>query len=106
MKVTDLVVDVNATLGRKLWVVEVIPAYEYKDGKRTEKVTGYRYMTVLPERKLDKIAIRIDGPAQLETPNGYIEAAFEGLEVSVYWKHGEYDVSVKATKVKALKENT
>lgn len=55
---------------------------------------------------MDKIAVRIDGAAQLEPPNGYIEVAFEGLELSIYWKHGSYDVSAKATRVKVLKDNT
>lgn len=49
MKLTDLIVSPKS-LGDKLWLVDVSPAYEYKDGKRTDTVLGYRYSvaTLLP----------------------------------------------------------
>ena len=40
MKLTDLIVSPKS-LGDKLWLVDVSPAYEYKDGKRTDTVLGY-----------------------------------------------------------------
>ena len=42
MKLTDLIVSPKS-FGDKLWLVDVSPAYEYKDGKRTDTVLGYRY---------------------------------------------------------------
>ena len=40
MKLTDLIVSPKS-LGDKLWLVDVSPAYEYKDNKRTDTVLGY-----------------------------------------------------------------
>lgn len=83
MKLTDLIVSPKS-LGDKLWLVDVSPAYEYKDGKRTDTVLGYRYSVALPEKGLDKVDVRIDGQQQTEAPNGYVEVRFDGLEVFIY----------------------
>ena len=56
MKLTDLIVSPKS-LGDKLWLVDVSPAYEYKDNKRTDTVLGYRYSVALPEKGLDKVAL-------------------------------------------------
>ena len=48
LNLRDLRID-PASLGRKMLLVDVMPAYEYKDGKRTETVTGYRYVVCLAE---------------------------------------------------------
>ena len=63
MKLTDLIVSPKS-LGDKLWLVDVSPAYEYKDNKRTDTVLGYRYSVALPEKGLDKVDVRIDGQQQ------------------------------------------
>ena len=85
MKLTDLIVSPKS-LGDKLWLVDVSPAYEYKDGKRTDTVLGYRYSVALPEKGLDKVDVRIDGQQQAEAPNGYVEVRFDGLEVFIKGK--------------------
>ena len=54
MKITEALLDAKRTLGTKLWVVNVTPIYEYRDHRRTENVLGYRYETVLAERKSDR----------------------------------------------------
>ena len=95
-KLTDLIISPKS-LGDKLWLVDVSPAYEYKDNKRTDTVLGYRYSVALPEKGLDKVDVRIDGQRQAEAPNGYVEVRFDGLEVFIYWSKGEYHVGAKAT---------
>ena len=85
MKLTDLIVFPKS-LGDKLWLVDVSPAYEYKDNKRTDTVLGYRYSVALPEKGLDKVDVRIDGQQQAEAPNGYVEVRFDGLEVFIKGK--------------------
>ena len=49
MKITDLIIDPKS-LGSKLWLVEVSPAYEYQNNRRTDTVLGYRYAVALPEK--------------------------------------------------------
>lgn len=106
MKITEIRIDPKRTLGEKLWVVDVKPVYEYRDGRRMENILGYRYETVLPERKMDKLSVRIDGPALLEPPNGFYEVAYDNLEVFIYWLKGDYNIGAKATGIRVLKDKT
>lgn len=96
MKLTDLIVSPKS-LGDKLWLVDVSPAYEYQNNRRTDTVLGYRYSIAMPEHELDKIDVRIDGQQQAEAPNGYEEVRFDNLEVFIYWSKGDYHVGAKAT---------
>lgn len=54
LKITDVIIDPR-TLGNKLWLVDVKPAYSYVDGHRTDTITGYRYTIALPEKGLEKL---------------------------------------------------
>ena len=98
MKITDLIIDPKS-LGEKLWLVEVVPAYEYRNNQRTENVTGYRYAVAMPDKGLEKINVRIDGKQLMEAPDGYAEVEFSGLEVSAYESQGKTQISAKATGV-------
>ena len=73
MKITDLIIDPRS-LGSKLWLVEVSPAYEYRENRKTDTVLGYRYTVAMPEKGLDKINVRIDGDKLMDAPDGYAEA--------------------------------
>ena len=96
MKITDLTIDPRS-LGNKLWLVEVSPAYEYQNNRRTDTVLGYRYTVALPEKGLEKINVRIDGDKLMASPDGYVEVRFDGLEVFIYWSQGQPQVGAKAT---------
>ena len=96
MKIQDLIIDPKS-LGNKLWLVDVAPVYEYKDNRRTENITGYRYTVAMPEKGLDKINIRIDGKQLVEKPNGYAEVTFIGLELSLYMMNTQPQVKATAT---------
>ena len=96
MKITDLIIS-PASLGKKLWLVDVVPAYEYQNNRRTDTVTGYRYSVAMPEKGLDKINVRIDGEKRMDAPDGYVEVRFDDLEVFIYWSKGDYHVGAKAT---------
>lgn len=98
MQITDLIIDPKS-LGNKLWLVDITPVYEYKDNRRTENITGYRYTVAMPERNLDKIGIKIDGKQLVEKSDGYAEVIFTGLELSIYWLNGQPQVGAKATGV-------
>ena len=87
MKITDLIIDPRS-LGSKLWLVEVSPAYEYRENRKTDTVLGYRYTVAMPEKGLDKINVRIDGDKRMDAPDGYAEVRFDGLEVFIYWSLG------------------
>ena len=67
LKVRDLRID-PASLGAKKLLVDIAPAYQYDNGKRTDNVTGYRYIIALPAHSLEKIGVRIDGKQLMEKP--------------------------------------
>lgn len=104
LNIRDLRID-PASLGAKKLLVDVAPAYEYKDGKRTDTVTGYRYIVALPEHGLDKIGVRIEGKQLVEKPEGFCEVEFIGLEVLAYESQGHVQFAAKASDISAAKKN-
>ena len=96
LNIRDLKID-NASLGRKMLLVEVVPAYEYKDKQRTDTITGYRYVVCLVDHHLEKLSVRIDGPQLMAQPDGFVEVEFEGLEVRAYENKGVLNFTAKAT---------
>lgn len=67
MTLRDVLIS-NASLGKPMLLVEVVPAYEYQDQKRTDKITGYRYVVCLVAHHLEKLSVRIDGPSSWSSP--------------------------------------
>ena len=104
VNIRDLRVD-RASLGPKKLLVDITPAYEYKDGKRTDNLTGYRYTVALPEHGLDKIGVRIDGKQLIEKPEGYIEVEFSGHEGNAYESQGHVQFTAKATGISPVRKN-
>lgn len=105
MKITDLIIDTRS-LGSKLWLVDVAPAYEYQNNRRTDTILGYRYTVAMPEKGLDKINVRIDGKQLMDAPNGYVEVCFNGLEVFIYWSQGQPQVGARATGIHLVNSKT
>ena len=104
LNIRDLRID-PASLGAKKLLVDVAPAYEYKDGKRTDTVTGYRYIVALPAHSLEKIGVRIDGKQLMEKPEGFIEVEFADLEVTAYESQGHVQITAKATGISTVRKN-
>ena len=104
LNIRDLRID-PASLGAKKLLVDVAPAYEYKDGKRTDAVTGYRYIVALPAHSLEKIGVRIDGKQLMEKPEGFIEVEFADLEVAAYESQGQVQLTAKATGISTVRKN-
>lgn len=98
MKLSDLIID-PASLGKRFWLVDVIPSYAYQNGQRTDTVTGYRYTVALPDKGLDKINVRIDGDQQMDAPVSFVEVRFAELEPYLYWSGGEYHLGARAIAV-------
>ena len=101
LNIRDLKID-NASLGQKKLLVEVVPAYEYKDKQRTDTITGYRYVICLVDHHLEKLNVRIDGPQLMAQPDGFVEVEFEGLEVRGYEAQGKVQFTAKATGIFAV----
>ena len=96
LNIRNLKID-PTSLGEKMLLVDITPAYEYKDGRRLDNVTGYRYIVALPEHGLEKLGVKIDGKQLLEKPDGFAEVEFIGLEVFAYEAQGKTQISARAT---------
>ena len=101
LNIRDLKID-NASLGQKKLLVEVVPAYEYKDKQRTDTITGYRYVVCLVDHHLEKLNVRIDGAQLMAQPDSFVEVEFEGLEVRAYENKGVLNFTAKATGIFAV----
>ena len=99
--INDLRID-PASLGHRFWCVGVVPAYEYKNGIKTDNVVGHKYLIALPEKNLEKIGVRIDGPQQLDEPDGYVEVAFDDLTIKPYVMNGKVGISYRAAGIHAV----
>ena len=96
LNIRNLKID-PISLGEKMLLVDITPAYEYKDGRRLDTVTGYRYIVALPEHGLEKLGVKIDGKQLLDKPDGFAEVEFDGLEVFAYEAQGKTQISARAT---------
>lgn len=97
IKLNNVAVDSNATLGSVTLLTGITPVYEYANGSRTGNVTGYRYEVALPERRLDKIDVVIAGPQLMDQPEGNQQVHVEGLELYIGWGHNGYELKARAT---------
>lgn len=98
INIRDLRID-PASLGAKKLLVDIVPVYEYKNNQRTDEVVAHRYIVALPELRLEKIGVKIDGKQLMDKPDGFAEVEFSGLEVSAYEAQGHTQVTAKATGV-------
>ncbi len=92
-----------ASLGETTLLVDVIPAYAYEGGRRTNQVTGYKYIVCCPAHKMRKLGVKIEGTQQMAVPDGAVEVVFEGLEIGLYEANGETKISAKATSIRPVK---
>lgn len=91
-------------LGAKMLLVEVAPTREYKDGKPTDTIVGYRYDVALPAHAMEKLSVRIPGPRQMEAPEEGVLVEFDGLEVGVYARDGQVHLTAKATGIHPVRK--
>lgn len=98
LNIRDLRID-PACLGQKKLLVDIVPVHEYKDNKRMDAVVAYRYIVALPELRLEKLGVKIDGKQLMDKPDGFAEVEFDGLEVSAYESQGHTQITAKAAGV-------
>ena len=105
LKLSDLVISTES-LGNRLWLTDVTPVNVYRDNKRTDEVTGFRYTVCCADKGFEKIGIKIDGAKLLDAPTaGIVEIKFDGLVLSVYALNGVPQIGGKATGI-SLVSNT
>lgn len=81
--INQVIVD-PATLGDRLRLYGVYPAYEYKDGHKTTNLIGYTYIVACSGLRGEQLGVRILGK-QLLGQDAYDHLVqFDGLDVRIY----------------------
>lgn len=84
-------------LGNIRILVGVKQNIEYRDGKPTGKVIGYKYEVVLPEHAYDRLDVKINGAQQMElAPGETCSVTFDNLTVRPYVKYEPWGDGKKA----------
>lgn len=103
MDIRNVVIDAEKTVGKNPVLVDVAPSYEYKDGKRSDAISGFKYTIAMPAMAYDKLAVKIEGALQMDKPEGdYPVVAFDTLELYTYWTPQGYQVAARAKGIHAI----
>lgn len=101
--IKNLIIDVEATIGRKLLLLGVRPYASYKEGVKGEQ-EGLTFNCLSEEMDFEKIDIKVAGLLQppFEYDGTPIQVEFDGLEGKVWqdWSNkGEVKLSITAKAV-------
>ena len=100
LNLSELIIDPRS-VGKKLFLVEVKPAYDYKNGQRvSDEPVGYKYEIALPEKHMEKLSVRIDGACQMQEPDSFQEVVLEGLKLELYWTPQNYQIRATANRIR------
>ena len=55
MNILNVCIDAVKTVGTELILIGIRPYYKYEDGKKVDKIEGYRYEIVLCQRKYERL---------------------------------------------------
>lgn len=84
-------------------LLQVIPVYTFVNGKKTDIIEGYSYLTAFPDNAFDKAKIKVkDGKPvitneQLLAKGGKVKVAFKNLKGKFYrTPNGEYALTANA----------
>ncbi|WP_458407199.1 hypothetical protein [Anaerotignum sp.] len=101
----DLTYDV-ACLGAKKILTTIMPIHHFVDGKKTDTITGYRYMISLPNLGFRKLGVRIPGKQLIQLQgNNYPLVEFDNLQLGLYERQGKSYVTAKASNIRIIDTN-
>ena len=107
LSLSALHVDAEKSFGPQKILCDVLPINEFKEGRRTDKITGYKYVIALPFLAYEKISVRVPGERMLEIQGDeplFVE--FENLEVTIFEYQGKAGFTAKATGVSVAKSQS
>lgn len=92
------------TLGGRMILAEVRPAFDYKDGQRGNKVTGLKVTVALEKNGFDTLTVTVSNPEDrlsslLEKGDGPVYVDFVNFTARLYTMNGRTDISAKADSV-------
>ena len=103
MDITKLSINLPAITKDKPAIVTAInPIKNYKDGRYTDEVVGFRVEAVATGNGYEKFSVNVlEQPNILENELGTVAVTFEKFEAKIYkdYKNNRYDISCKAQRV-------
>lgn len=100
----DIVID-----GANLIILSVDAFYDYSNGKKTDKMIGYRY-TVGNDKTFDKFSVKIPSttPAitqeQIDSSKTHVFVKFDNAIARPYrTQSGDYELSITASAISVVK---
>lgn len=108
MKASDLVINWEDSLGDNLLATDVREAWQYVDGKKTERLVGWSIEIASPKMMLDKVVVKVLSKNKpFEIVDGEpVAVKFSGLSGKVYvnFRTGQLQASITAQGVAVLDE--
>lgn len=105
MKLNQLIIDSNKTIGKKLALTGIAPIRRYDNGKVTDTIDGYRYSVVMLDngKGYEKFSVKIAGEKQLDFIAEETQlVVFDGLDIRAYVIDGIGQVSATATGIRLV----
>lgn len=102
----DLKIDVEKTIGQRVFALEARPCFEYKEGIKGMQ-EGTTFQCLSEKMNYEKIDVKVIGLMQLpfEFTGTPVPVEFEGLEAKVWqdWSNkGEVKLSISAKAIRPL----
>ena len=102
LNLSELIIDPRS-VGKKLFLVAVKPVYDYREGDRSADVpVGYKYESGRHGKRMEKVAVRVDGDCQMEEPESFQEVVLDGLQLSLYWTPQGHQIRATASKIRPV----
>lgn len=92
----------TACFGEGLILTGIVPWYEYIDGKKQNKLKGYKYEIAIPNLGFEKLAVKIVGNQQIEIGDDFPKVKFYELEVIPYAIDGSLRLSAEARSIEKI----
>lgn len=92
----------TACFGEGLILTGIAPWYEYIDGKKQNKLKGYKYEIAIPALGFEKLAVKIAGNQQIELGDDFPVVKFNELEVTPYAIDGSLRLSAEAKSIEKV----
>ena len=105
MVLSKIPIDTRKLLSGAL-AVGSSPSYEYKNGNKTPNIIGTKYSVILPKLGYEKLYVKVSGEQQLEIGDEAVPVKFEDVVAKLYQIDGRCDITVSASSILAVKENS
>ena len=105
IELTDLVIDVQATIGETYLLKGAYPTFIYENGTPTSNRDGTRYRVATPVGYLN---VKVKGPQTIDfdADSKPVSVRFPGMDMYIYFRGGKPAVAGRAKAIEVVGEDT